>query len=479
LTGKALLSDMAAGISIAQKTKGKKTEWTTSRWVTYTVYGLVLILGAVFFTSVLPPFRPYPYADEWTYRLPFSFTSVTQYLQWAFAQHVDHRIPIQKFLQFSILKASGFDFRYLVGFNFLLACLLCAMLIGAARMYRGYQSIGDLIIPLTGLCFGAGFTLWGFQFQFLSSTLFVVSFLFLAIVYDRHKNTYQLNAALLCLALCSWCGINGMVMSSALSAALAGYFIHERLKGQPIHPLSTYCLLVLCIGLNIILWRCWIPSAASDLHHFAPLELATFVYGLLPSSLVVYSFTDTWWKSALVLALVLSAAWIVSSKIWRGNLTFADFALASTLAATLFLVFSISSGRAKGDGGWNSVLAMHYGYLTIFLPLVSWLLISSQLSIKWSNLLGILLVVVFARAFQINAVWRYGVITAALPHQSELQQLGADKDLPALVSKYVLDFTWKDQPNYKREVLEGISTFQKKGFKMYGQPPAQSASRGP
>ena len=87
---------MAAGISIAQETKGKETEWTTSRWVTYTVYGLVLILGAVFFTSVLPPFRPYPYVNEWIYRLPFSFTSASQYLQWAFAQHVDHRIPIQK-----------------------------------------------------------------------------------------------------------------------------------------------------------------------------------------------------------------------------------------------------------------------------------------------------------------------------------------------------------------------------------------------
>jgi hypothetical protein len=457
-------------IALLLATKGKTQQWisTTFRRPSYLIYGLILILVVVFLSTVLPPFRPYPYSDEWIYRLPFSFTSLSEYIRWAFSQHVDHRLPIQKLLHFFVLKAVGFDFRYLVGLNFLLACLLCVMLTWAAAVYRGYQSIGDLIIPLAGLSFGAGFTLWGFQFQFLSSTFFVASFLFLAIAHDRSKKAYHVNGAVICLLFCSLCGINGMVMSSVVSAGLAAYFVCERFSGHPIRGVSTYFLLAMCIALNAVLWRCWTPSSASDIQHFEPVEFAKYAYGLLPASFVVYSFTDNWWKFALVLALLLGAAWIALSKIWRREMTFGDFALAVTLVATFLLVLSISSGRAKAQGEWSSVVAMHYAYLTIFLPLVSWILISSRLSIKWSNVLGLVLVVLFARAFEVNAVWRYGAIASAAPHQAEVsQQLATNSDVPDIVDKYILDFMWKDETYFRQEVAEGIKTFRRNGFKIY------------
>ena len=101
--------------------------------------------------SCTTPFQPYP--SRLDLSAPLQYKSLHQYITWPFSQHVDHRIPVQLASNFLILRASGFDFRYLVGLNFALACLMTVLLLYIAQRYRGYQMFGDVIIPLTTLSF--------------------------------------------------------------------------------------------------------------------------------------------------------------------------------------------------------------------------------------------------------------------------------------------------------------------------------------
>ena len=189
------------------------------------------------------PFQPYPYADDWIYQTPLQYKSLHQYITWAFSQHVDHRIPVQLASNFLILRASGFDFRYLVGLNFALACLMTVLLLYIAQRYRGYQMFGDVIIPLTTLSFGAGYTIWGFQFQFLSSTFFLTLFIFCCVLFESSGRQVYLQAAAGSLLLCSLCGMNGLVASSCATVAMMGWLLLCRVSKVPVRQTRAIYLL--------------------------------------------------------------------------------------------------------------------------------------------------------------------------------------------------------------------------------------------
>jgi hypothetical protein len=89
----------------------------------------LLFLCLAIFTFYLNRF---PIVDDWAYIDPLNITSTKDFISWLFAQHVDHRIPLQKLIHFSLAKATGFDFRILVFFNLTLALLTSLLLTGAA-----------------------------------------------------------------------------------------------------------------------------------------------------------------------------------------------------------------------------------------------------------------------------------------------------------------------------------------------------------
>ena len=57
--------------------------------------------------------NPFPYSDEWNFiskaigAEPFTW-------DWVWAQHSDHRIPIQKIFQITLLRLTGYDFGFLI-----------------------------------------------------------------------------------------------------------------------------------------------------------------------------------------------------------------------------------------------------------------------------------------------------------------------------------------------------------------------------
>jgi hypothetical protein len=456
---------------------GQKLAAFDSRPVFYLAYFLLACCCVLFYTTVMPHFRPYPYSDDWIFPWALDLASPVQFINWVFAPHVDHRIPIQKLWQFLVLRETGFDFRYVIAVNYACACLMSVLLLESARLYRGRRSFGDLIIPLGVLNLGADYSNWAFQFQFLASSLFASGFIFLVLLYVKGGTggrRWQLNTALACVLLTALNGINGMIMSTVLSACMVAHCAAEYRSKKGGYGKLAYLLLALDAIVNILLWLNWTPSSVTVFSQVSAGKSIDFLYHLLPAGFIFYALEGVWWKFILILALTAAAAWVLLRKLRGGQANLADFALASVAVGTVGVMWSIAIGRSTLWDGWDPDITLHYGFLTILLPLASWIVLSAQLRTRWSAAIGLALVVLFARAYQFNADLRYETIAVDAAHQAEvLHYLATEPEVKAVTAKYMLDFCWIDTPFFRRGVEHGMQSLREHGEPLYGP---QSAS---
>src|SRR5690606_23639887 len=108
-----------------------------------------------------------------------------------------------------LLRASHFDFRILVLLNLCMAAAASALLLLTARNLRGRISPWDAMVPLVIFNPMAGYALWGFHFQFLSSVLFTCVFSW-AMLRPTIRGVH-LVVGLLSILGCSLCGLNGLL----------------------------------------------------------------------------------------------------------------------------------------------------------------------------------------------------------------------------------------------------------------------------
>lgn len=439
---------------------------STKSYSSVVVLRLVQLAALFILTLFIFNFRKYPYADDWTYVSPLSMDSIKEFVTWLFAQHVDHRIPIQKIIQYGLVRISGYDFRVLVFFNVMIAFLASMILAAAAKIYRGRQHYGDLIIPLILINPASGYGLWAFEFQFLSSIFFMSAAIYFACRYTETRKPHFLAAVFLQLFFCSLCGINGVIFSTVLSAGILVYFLYEAKIKNEIKKLTILYSTLVLAG-NMILWLLWSPSAASvGMTSFA--SIFEIFFKLLSASMIVFTFSHGAWKTIVIVVLLILAAYGVFVKFKKEKFDFSDIVLTLSLLASLAVILSIAIGRSKAQGGWNDGLAMHYGSLTIFLPILSWWIISKFLSRGIGTLTSIVCIIFFVCAYYENYAWRYGYAESIFDKQYAVDNaIKKDKDIPKLVDKYVMDFTWRDDPDSKLTVINGISALRSRNFPIY------------
>ncbi len=427
-----------------------------------------LVTGSIaieYFTRILPPFRPYAFADDWIYALPLKFTSAHQWVTWAFAQHVDHRIPIQKLSNFLILRAAGFDFRYLIAVNYMMGIGITAMLLYVASAYRGRLRAGDLIIPFAVLNYGVGFSQWGFQFQFVSSVFFMALFVFLAVRYAQSKKSSYLISAAIALLADSLCGMNGLLFATVSTVVMLVWFAFPRATPRNASALGIFAVVLV---IDVAIWLAWTPSAASTVGAFDIREFVRYMYSLIPSSMGVFSFKHISWKFLTVTALLVAALTICLRQLKSRELTLQDFVLALAALTSLLVMLSVAVGRSKAQGEWNVVIAMHYGFMSVFTPVCSWIIVSKWVPERVSSTIGVLLAVVFYFAFVDNADWRYGVVNSTGQQQEEIiKAMQSGTDAKTLADKYVNNFT-VDSPQNRLDVANGITAFRTAGAALYG-----------
>jgi hypothetical protein len=428
------------------------------------------VSAILFFTVFLPAARPFPWSDEWDY-LPAVDLKGLSLVRWLFEQHVDHRIPLQKGLHLWLLELDRYDFRVLLAANYLFACATAWLGIRIARLYRGQLTIGDLAIPLVALNLGAGFAQWGFGFNFLSSTFFLLGFVALVVSSERNARPAELSLALISLLLCALCGLNGLIYTTVLSAILCTLFGWELWRGMSRRPFAVYLLVVACALQSVTLWALWTPTAVAKSGTLSITAIAEFFYGMVTSSLVIYPPNQTWWKFALMAPLVVCGVFFGISSMREGKLrSMSDIALTGAVVATGLLMVATAVGRSRYQA-WVPGLEAHYGYSTIAAPIVAWILLSTRLTRRWRVVTGLVLFVVFAHAYQSTWKGRWTAVQASGGHIAAVQaKLASEPDVHALTASNITDFFFVDDPSVRPIVESGIVTLRRKGGYLYRPP---------
>jgi hypothetical protein len=429
-------------------------------------YAFICISAILFFTVFLPAARSFPWSDEW-YFLPAVDLHGISLVRWLFEPHNDHRIPLEKALLLWLLRRGGYDFRILVAVNYLFACATALLGIRIARLYRGQLTIGDLAIPLIALNIGNGFALWGFGFHFLSSTFFLLGFVALAVSSERNARPAELSLALMSLLLCALCGLNGLIYTTVLSAILCVLFAWELWRRMPRRPFVVYLLVVASALESVTLWALWTPTAASKTGASLSV-IAKFFCGMVTSSLVLCPPSEGWWKFAFMAPLVVCGLFFGISGIREEKLrSMSDIALTGAVAATGLLMLAIAIGRSRYQAWWPG-LESHYGYSTLAAPIAAWVLLSKRLTRGWRFVTGVVLLVVFAHAYQSTWMCRWYGLQWSGGHVAAVQaSIASTKDAKALVESNIADFTIVDDPYMRRTIESGIATLRRRGGYLY------------
>ncbi|OZI20931.1 hypothetical protein CAL26_26105 [Bordetella genomosp. 9] len=362
-------------------------------WLCMVICAAATLMGIL---QVARRMRVFPYIDDWWYISPFIKGFNWSFVEYLFQLHNDHRIPIQKLLHASLLWATGYDFRYLVALNFLAAGAAAVFLVLAAKNYRGHNSLGDLAIPFLLCIFGASWTFIGFNFQFLSCILCAAAFLYFVSVYQAHGRQRDMAIALWVMFACSWCGMNGVVLSLICLAGTGMYIFLNR----PRFGLSVWAVLIAGVASCILVIALWRPSPVSD-------ELATlfqilrFSWQMSAASLSQWASPHKLLKWAVIAALCIAGLW--SYIRTRAYKTPFGAALGSVWVASFMLIAAVAKGRA-GQGQWNSGFDGHYGYLAALIPALAWIALS--VSKRMAQGASLLVAAFFGIAAVHNYVWR-------------------------------------------------------------------------
>jgi hypothetical protein len=113
---------------------------------------LLLLVGALTFVGRYGSWTPY--MDQWGEIVPLFTGERTVTLAWLWAQHNEHRLPLAKLVEATLVRAAGGDFRAGMLFNVaLLGTLGLALPLALGRL-RGRVVVGDAFFPLLFLGWG-------------------------------------------------------------------------------------------------------------------------------------------------------------------------------------------------------------------------------------------------------------------------------------------------------------------------------------
>jgi hypothetical protein len=335
-------------------------------------------------------------------------------LSWLFHQHVDHVIPIQKLMQTSLLRLSGFDFRILRASNLLTACIISFVLIGIAKEIRGRLLFGDLVLVPLMFNFGFGVFNWGFHWQFESSILFFTIAILLFCYRLKPFGAVYCFAGSCSILFCMFTGLNGLILSTTFSFCLLLIELVIIYRNRRFEPLSSFIafLMTLLILIQITIWLNWEPSTASSTTfslNFSYLldflkGLAQAPFGILPRGNYPYYWVVVF--SVCLTVYTLNRFWSANGR--TGIKTYSTVVIYAAMGSVLTLIVALAIGRSRYHVSWNVGLAMHYGYLTTLLPYLCWLMVSKNFVAKRMviNVYSVILIACFTHAFFVAAKWQ-------------------------------------------------------------------------
>jgi glycosyltransferase involved in cell wall biosynthesis len=304
---------------------------------------------------------PLPYVDEWFY-IPLLAGRESLSLEWLWAQHNEHRIPLAKLIWFGLERCSGVDARWGVVANVLLLTASSVVLILALRRFRGQSAWTDAFVPLLFLHWDHWENLtWPFQIAF--TLHHVMLSILIAVILDLNRSSRSKRALPFGLCLVAF----SLVGSSALPFILliAPWWSWMALRARPrIRPWISVGLpaLALLIGAVQLL-----SFHRPEGHPSSPgLWTSAMVALEVLAGSVGFKGTRNWPASGWLTAVALAAALAMLLRESRRQLPARG--LLTALGGLLVLSFLVGHSRA----GFTRFAGFFERYVTLscFLPLI-------------------------------------------------------------------------------------------------------------
>lgn len=224
--------------------------------------------------------------------------------------------------------------------NAFVALLTSLALLRAAELFRGNTRWGDALIPLLVLNPSLQYSLWAFQFQFLSSIFFASVFLYCSLSYLAGGRLSYAYGGLLALLLVTLCGMNGLVFSVVVTGGCVLWYLVFGRKQHKVHtPHVLATLAVNAVQAYVLLQ--WAPSPASSAGFQVVETIKAFVL-LQVSALSMYAFSSTILKASI---MAVAVAYVLAAYTlnWRRHIThLPSVILVLALVATEMVLASIA-----------------------------------------------------------------------------------------------------------------------------------------
>jgi hypothetical protein len=303
--------------------------------------------------------------DEWN--LVPNYTGVwPNTWQWLWQPYNEHRIPLPKLILISLNRAFHFDFRAGCLFNVLSLGFVSLIQIWAVRRMRGRTVFSDAFFAIAWLSWAQSQNLlFGFQVQFICSTLFAGTLLAIVAAYGTRLPLGIGLLAALYLILLPLCGANGLSFAVMMGTWLAVCAVKHLLSGDLAGRLTGALLsLAIIISGSLVVYyfvnfdRLGRHEAAPDASALIRVAVQFFAYSLGPVTRTGWPY----WGAATIAVLFLSllAGGFVLRRQPGQRLRMLGLLL--FLYAGVGLVFAITWGRtgSSPDAG----IEVHYVVLT-------------------------------------------------------------------------------------------------------------------
>jgi hypothetical protein len=351
--------------------------------------------------------RNVPYMDDF-WMVPVMTGTEPVTLQWAWAQHNEHRTLISRLIMVGLTRYIANDFRMARYANVALLSIMAAAMLLLARKLRGSARATDVVLPLSILNVAQAESLMiGFAMNLVLTSMIAVGLIVSTGLARRRGGSMMAMGFGVSLVLLPLCGGSGLVMLPPLALWLAGYLACGWWSGQkPGAWIRAIGLGLLVAGVGVV--ALYLHGYVRPPHHPLPPSIASVVSSTrMCLSLAIYpDVTNYWWPAGwIVVALVGATLGLLAIVIVR---TPEERPRALGLAAILAAMVGVAGavGISRAAFGPAAILASRY--VTIAIPLLCAIYFAWLVYGKAAGRVGIHLVLVTLMCLSVPQGQRYG-----------------------------------------------------------------------
>jgi len=315
---------------------------------------LLLLVGAVAFVGRYGSRTPY--MDQWGEVVPLLTGARTVTVEWLWSQHNEHRLPLAKLLEATLVRAAGGDFRAGMLLNVaLLATLGLALPLALARL-RGRMVVADAVFPLLFLGWGQCETLLRGDVVGSVLTAALACVLLVVVAFTREApTTFAASAAAVALVLLPLSGATGLPLVPPIAFWLV--VVSRRARAFPwVLGLAVLALALTGAYFVSFQWPAYHPGPAGPRDALrTTAEFLAMAFGTAAHE----DWARAAWMTGVV--LVVDAALVLAAAIGSPAERTRALGLAALLAALLLLALEV--GISRSGFGPRAGLSARYAIL--------------------------------------------------------------------------------------------------------------------